>query len=57
MTILSATQRSNVGTMLQPFEAMSQQYCNAVLRYRRYESSSVTSSLLMGLALPRRVSF
>ena len=43
--------------MLQPFETMSQQYCNAVLRYRRYESSSVTSSLLMGLALPRRVSF
>ena len=27
--ILSATQRSNVGTMLQPFKAMSQQCCNA----------------------------
>ena len=31
-TILSATQRSNVGTMLQPFETMSQQCCNAALR-------------------------
>ena len=31
-TILSATQRSNVGTMLQPLETLSQQCCNAVLR-------------------------
>ena len=31
-TILSATQRRSVGTMLQPFETMSQQCCNAVLR-------------------------
>ena len=30
-TIFSATQCCNVGTMLQPFEAMSQQCCNAVL--------------------------
>ena len=27
-----ATIRNNVGTMLQPFETMSQQCCNAVLR-------------------------
>ena len=31
-TIFRATQRSNVGTMLQPFKIMSQQCCNAVLR-------------------------
>ena len=31
-TIFSATQRCNVGTMLQPFQAMLQQCCNAVLR-------------------------
>ena len=31
-TIFSATQRCNVATMLQPFETMSQQCCNAVLR-------------------------
>ena len=31
-TILSATQRRSVGTMLQPFETMQQQCCNAVLR-------------------------
>ena len=30
-TILSATQRCNVGTMLQPFDAMWQQCCNAVV--------------------------
>ena len=31
-TILSATQRSNVVTALEPFETMSQQCCDAVLR-------------------------
>ena len=31
-TIFSAVQPCNVGTMLQPFQAMSQQCCNAVLR-------------------------
>ena len=31
MTIFSTTQGSNVGTMLQPFETMLQQCCNAVL--------------------------
>ena len=43
--------------MLQSFETTSQQYCNAVLRYRRGESSSVQSPLLLGLVLPRRVFF
>ena len=33
-TIFSATQRCNVATMLQPFETMSQQCCNAVLRLK-----------------------
>ena len=33
-TIFSATQRCNVGTMLQPFETMSQQCCSAVLRWK-----------------------
>ena len=33
-TILSETVRGNVGTMLQLFETTSQQYCNAVLRYK-----------------------
>ena len=32
LTIFSATQRCSVGTTLQPFEAMLQQCCNAVLR-------------------------
>ena len=31
-TLHCAKNRSNVGTMLQPFETMSQQCCNAVLR-------------------------
>ena len=31
-TIFSATQRCNVGTTVQPFETISQQYCNTVLR-------------------------
>ena len=31
-TIFSATQHCNIGTMLQSFETMSQQRCNAVLR-------------------------
>ena len=43
--------------MLQSFETTSQQYCNAVLRYRRCESSGVQSPLLLGLVLPRRVFF
>ena len=30
-TIFSARQPCNIGTMLQPFETMSQQWCNAVL--------------------------
>ena len=30
--ILRNTQRLTVKAMLQPFETMSQQYCNAVLR-------------------------
>ena len=33
-TILSATQRCNVRTTLHPFDAMYQQYCNAVLRWK-----------------------
>ena len=33
-TIFSVTQRCNVATMLQPFETMSQQCCNAVLRLK-----------------------
>ena len=34
MTILSATKRGNVGTMLQTLETMSQQYCDAVLHQK-----------------------
>ena len=30
----SATQRCNIGTMLQPFETMWQQWCHAVLRQK-----------------------
>ena len=30
----SATQRCNVGTMLEPFETTSQQCCSSVLRYK-----------------------
>ena len=33
-TIFSTTQGSNVGTMLQPFETILQQCCNAVLRIK-----------------------
>ena len=33
-TIFSVTQSWHAGTMLWPFETMSQQYCNAVLRYK-----------------------
>ena len=33
-TIFSATKRCNVGTMLQPFETILQQCCNAVLRQK-----------------------
>ena len=34
-TILSATQRSNVGTMLQPFETMSQQCFKGNLHFNK----------------------
>ena len=33
-TIFRTTQRCNVGTMLWPFETMSQQCCNVVLRWK-----------------------
>ena len=50
-TIFSATPRCNVGTVLRPFETMSQQCCNDVLKNRRCESSRVRSPLRVPLAL------
>ena len=35
-TIFCATQHCNVGTMLQPSESMSQQFCNPVLRSKNF---------------------
>ena len=44
-TILSATQRSNVGTMLQPFETMSQQCFKGSLHFNKkdnFKSQEIT---------------
>ena len=46
-TIFSATQHCNVGTMLQPFKTMSQQYCIAVLRWKS-SSQMVSCNITFG---------
>ena len=53
-TILSSTQCCNVGTMLQPFETISQPYNVATLccaKNRLIESSRVTSSLRLAVTI------
>ena len=42
--VFSATHRSNIGTTLQPFETISQKWCNVSYAKNR-ESSRVTSPL------------